>query len=68
MVDSGNSKNHVEAFNEAVRNEGLRTPEFIAITHWHWDHTFGMHAVKGTTIANRSRGHYCRITSYSLTA
>ena len=53
MVDSGNSKNHVEAFNEAVRNEGLRTPEFIAITHWHWDHTFGMHAVKGTTIAHQ---------------
>lgn len=53
MVDSGNSKNHVECFNEAVSNEGLRTPEFIAITHWHWDHTFGMHAVKGTTIAHQ---------------
>ena len=39
MVDSGNSKNHVEEFNEAVSNEGLRNPEIIAITHWHWDHT-----------------------------
>jgi len=27
MVDSGNSKNHVDCFNEAVRNEGLRIPE-----------------------------------------
>lgn len=53
MVDSGNSKNHVEMFNEAVRNEGLRKPEIIAITHWHWDHTFGMHAVEGTTIAHK---------------
>ncbi|UNK31101.1 MBL fold metallo-hydrolase (plasmid) [Bacillus sp. N5-665] len=53
MVDSGNSKNHVELFNEAVRNEGLRKPERIVITHWHWDHTFGMHAVEGITIAHK---------------
>ncbi|MFC8056339.1 MBL fold metallo-hydrolase [Bacillus cereus] len=53
MVDSGNSKNHVELFNEAVRNEGLRKPEGIVITHWHWDHTFGMHAVEGITIAHK---------------
>lgn len=53
MVDSGNSKNHVELFKEAVRNEGLRKPEIIAITHWHWDHTFGMHAVEGVTIAHK---------------
>ncbi|MFC3749525.1 MBL fold metallo-hydrolase [Paenibacillus sp. GCM10012306] len=52
MVDSGNSKHHVESFNEAVRNEGFRKPEIIAITHWHWDHTFGMHAVEGVTIAH----------------
>lgn len=53
MVDSGNSKNHVEEINEAVSNEGLRNPEIIAITHWHWDHTFGMHTVKGTTLAHQ---------------
>jgi len=53
MVDSGNSKNHVELFNEALRNEGFRKPEIIAITHWHWDHTFGMHAVEGVTIAHK---------------
>lgn len=35
MVDSGNSKHHVELFNEAVRNEGLRNPERIGIIHWH---------------------------------
>ncbi|MFC5404295.1 MBL fold metallo-hydrolase [Cohnella soli] len=51
MVDSGNSKNHVECFYEAVSHAGFRKPEIIAITHWHWDHTFGMHAVEGVTIA-----------------
>ncbi|WP_168928310.1 MBL fold metallo-hydrolase [Paenibacillus ginsengarvi] len=53
MVDSGNSKNHVEMFNEAVRKEGFRKPDVIAITHWHWDHTFGMHAVEGVTVTHK---------------
>ncbi|MDT3496295.1 MBL fold metallo-hydrolase [Bacillus toyonensis] len=53
MVDSDNSKDHVELFNEAVLNEGLRKPERIVITHWHWDHTFEMHAVEGITIAHK---------------
>lgn len=53
MVDSGNSKKHVELFNEAISNEGLRKPDVIAITHWHWDHTFGMNAVEGITIAHK---------------
>lgn len=53
MVDSGNSKRHVELFNVAITNEGLRRPDFIAVTHWHWDHTFGMNAVEGITIAQR---------------
>lgn len=53
MVDSGNSKDHVELFNEAVRNEGLRKLERIVILHWHWDHILGMHAVEGITIAHK---------------
>ena len=28
------------------------------LTHWHWDHTFGMHAVNGLTLANdRTNGY-----------
>lgn len=53
MVDSGNSKKHVQLFNEAISNEGLRKPDFIAITHWHWDHSFGLNAVEGITCANK---------------
>lgn len=52
MVDAGNSKKHVELFYEAINNFELRKPSFIAITHWHWDHTFGMNAVEGITIAH----------------
>ena len=28
------------------------------ITHWHWDHTFAMHAVNGLTMANKRTNGY----------
>ncbi|NRT73204.1 MBL fold metallo-hydrolase [Clostridium beijerinckii] len=59
MVDSGNSKNHVKKFNSHIEKLNLRLPDYVAITHWHWDHTYGMHAVTGKTIA-------CEITNEQL--
>jgi glyoxylase-like metal-dependent hydrolase (beta-lactamase superfamily II) len=52
-VDAGNSAGHVEKFYRNLRELGLRLPDFTVITHWHWDHTFGMRAVSGTTVAGR---------------
>ena len=59
MVDAGNSKNHVEKFNNSIEKLGLRLPDYVAITHWHWDHSYGMHAVTGKTLA-------CEITNKQL--
>lgn len=50
-IDAGHSSSHVEDFYEALDREGLPLPDCTVITHWHWDHTFGMHAVKGRTMA-----------------
>ncbi|MFC1946940.1 MBL fold metallo-hydrolase [Chloroflexota bacterium] len=50
-VDAGNSSDHVEKFYRELRKVDLRLPDFTAITHWHWDHSFGMHAVSGKTVA-----------------
>jgi glyoxylase-like metal-dependent hydrolase (beta-lactamase superfamily II) len=50
-VDAGNSAAHVEKFYKSLREMGLRLPDFTVITHWHWDHSFGMHAVSGRTVA-----------------
>ena len=50
-VDAGHSSSHVEDFYNAIRSEDLPLPELTVITHWHWDHTFGMHAVHGETLA-----------------
>ena len=50
-IDAGHSSAHVEEFYDAIRSEGLSLPETTVITHWHWDHTYGMHAVNGKTVA-----------------
>lgn len=52
MVDAGASTAHISGFYSALSSAGLPMPEYTAITHWHWDHTFGMCAVKGKTIAH----------------
>lgn len=52
-VDAGNSSKHVEKFYKELRNANLRLPDYTVITHWHWDHTFGMHAVLGKTISGK---------------
>ena len=45
-VDAGYSFCHVKDFYEAIELNKFRTPDFTVITHWHYDHTFGMHAIR----------------------
>ena len=52
-VDAGHSAEHVGEFYDALQTEGLALPQLTVITHWHWDHTFGMNAVSGLTLASR---------------
>ena len=51
-VDAGNSAAHVDEFYSALAQSGLKKPNFTAITHWHWDHTFGMHRISGLSVAH----------------
>lgn len=50
-IDAGNSRNHVNKFYDSLRQLGFEEPDYTVITHWHWDHTFGMHAISGKSIA-----------------
>ena len=52
-IDAGHSDSHVEEFYEALKREKLPLPKLTILTHWHWDHTFGMHRVNGLTIASK---------------
>lgn len=50
MVDAGNSAKHIADFNQTLGTQ-FAQPQYCIITHWHWDHTFGMHALHCETIA-----------------
>jgi len=52
MIDAGNSKEHYKLFKEGLKKYDLPLPTFVAITHWHWDHTFAIHDIDGIVIAN----------------
>ena len=57
-VDAGHSEDHTRAFYRELEKAGLPLPELTVLTHWHWDHTFGMHAVHGLTLANEQTNRY----------
>ena len=48
-VDAGNSKANVEKFYRALKANGFRLPDYTFISHWHWNHTFGLHGIHGVS-------------------
>lgn len=50
-VDAGNSEAHVRLFYSELTALGLPLPRLTVITHWHWDHTFGLPYIHGASIA-----------------
>lgn len=57
-VDAGHSADHTRAFYRALEEAELPLPALTVLTHWHWDHTFGMHAVHGPCAANERTNRY----------
>ena len=58
VIDAGHSEAHTREFYKALEDNGLPLPKLTVITHWHWDHTFGMHAVNGLCLANERTNQY----------
>jgi len=52
IVDAGNSSDHAKLFLTELSNYKIPKPKFVAITHWHWDHIFGIHRMNLPTIAH----------------
>ena len=57
-VDAGHSEAHMREFYGALEESGLPLPELTVLTHWHWDHTFAMHAIHGLSLANERTDRY----------
>ena len=51
-IDAGQSKEHVEQFYSAIQREGFSIPKYTIITHWHWDHSFGLPYIQGKSISS----------------
>ena len=52
-IDAGNSKSHVELFYDELKKNNLPLPSLTIITHWHWDHTFGLKYINGLSISSK---------------
>lgn len=52
LVDAGSSPRHINAFLQELYAFGLKKPDFVLITHSHWDHTYGLCALDIPAICN----------------
>ena len=53
ITSAGNSAAHVHQMRQELAEAGLPQPDLAAVSHWYWDHTFGMSALHIPTIAGR---------------
>jgi glyoxylase-like metal-dependent hydrolase (beta-lactamase superfamily II) len=47
MIDAGNSEAHAELFINMLQEQNVPRHDMVVLTHWHWDHIFGLSALKG---------------------
>ena len=52
QIDAGNSKDNYCRFLLELRSLQLPAPSLMVLTHWHWDHTFGVYAAECPVIAS----------------
>ncbi|MDY7220974.1 MBL fold metallo-hydrolase [Halalkalibacterium halodurans] len=52
MIDAGNSNRHARTFLESLKAESLPMPSLAVLTHWHWDHVFGLRELRIPAVAH----------------
>lgn len=53
-IDAGNSEAHVKKFYDEIAATRLTLPYLTILTHAHWDHSYGLHAVNGSSISSKT--------------
>lgn len=51
MIDGGNTPKVTNHFLHGLKKNDLPVPDFTVLTHWHWDHTFGLSPLENPIIA-----------------
>lgn len=53
LVDAVNSPNHAKLFLSLASKYSLPPIKWVFLTHWHWDHSFGLGAMNLTSISHK---------------
>ncbi|RSD25583.1 MBL fold metallo-hydrolase [Mesobacillus subterraneus] len=54
MIDAGNSEAHTKLFLDMLAEQDVKKPAYVLLSHWHWDHIFGLSALTDTfTISSK---------------
>lgn len=48
MIDAGNSETHAQYFLDELLKRDISSPDMVVLTHWHWDHIFGLSTLTNT--------------------
>ncbi|MGL5346760.1 MAG: MBL fold metallo-hydrolase [Peptostreptococcaceae bacterium] len=53
VIDGGNSKEHAQTFLNYVKELNVAPIKYLVLTHWHWDHVFGMTTMDAINIVHK---------------
>lgn len=54
VIDAGNSPKHAAELLASVSELNVSPLKYVAVTHWHWDHVFGIEAMNLTSICHEN--------------
>ena len=60
LYDAGNSSDHAALLQRELKDGQLPFPDYIALSHWHWDHSFGAHGWDVPVIAGKATNDQLR--------
>ncbi len=68
IIDSGNSSKHARLFQNELEKYNITNTKYVVITHWHWDHIFGINEMNLITIANeKTKNQIIKMKNYEWT-
>lgn len=63
LIDAGNSPAHYHLMMTELNQNALDKPDFLALTHAHWDHTYGLCASECVSFACSATQHELSVMS-----